>query len=309
MFGLIGYFNGQLSIQLLSTQRIILPGTFSYTGVIGHVNGTQSIFMNIQILFQMIVNKGNVSGSLAGILGANQQSIYNISIESQIQANSIVGLISAGGKNCKITQTQIFQSQAIGSMQNENQYSAGLIASTDGYMQIIQCIIKKIKIQSHSNYTWAISGGLFGDIFSTLTQIQQTQLISSQIFSSGSVSSSINSGGLVGYQFDGQMDAIDVLVKFTNITAISYNQPGMSTFCGTFAAFLIRQKIHLRNSKISSIHINVSGSSNQYVGIILGVNWTIGYTAYGVSTDGVNKINGGVIVNCASVVAQSQSGC
>ncbi|CAL5997339.1 Hypothetical_protein [Hexamita inflata] len=310
MFGFVGYFNGQLTMQLLSAQCNVLPGTFTHTGIIGYVNGTQSIIMNVHIQYIMTINKGNFSGALAGMLVASEQSIYNISIiESQIESHLLVGLISAEVRNCKITNIFIISSQASGSTINEIQYSAGLIAQTGGYVQIIQCYISKIQIQSYSNYIWAISGGLFGDIYNTSMSIQQTQLLSSYISSNGSTSNSVNSGGLVGYQFDGQMNVIETQIQLTNITAFSTNQQFVGTFCGTFAGFLIRQKIFLTNSKITSVQIQIGGQQQLYAGLILGVNWTIAYTAISVSTDGINKINGGVITNCATVVTQSQSGC
>ncbi|CAL5976530.1 Hypothetical_protein [Hexamita inflata] len=310
MFGLIGYFNSQLTIQLLSAQCQILPGTFTQTGIIGYVNGTKSLIMNVQIQFQMTINKGNFSGSLAGMLYASEQLIYNVSIiESQIEAHLLVGLMTAQVRNCKLTNIQIVSSQASGSTFNENQYSAGLIAVTEGYVQIIQCYISKIQIQSYSNLTWAISGGIFGDIYNTSMSIQQTQLLSSYISCNGSTQNSVNSGGLVGYQFDGQMNVIDTQIQLTNITAFSTNQQIFGTFCGTFAGFLIRQRIFLTNSKISSVQIQIGGQQKLFAGLILGVNWTIAYTANGISTDGINIINGGVIANCANVVTQSQSGC
>ncbi|CAL6073087.1 Hypothetical_protein [Hexamita inflata] len=308
MFGLIGYFNGQLTIQLLSSQCQILPGSFSYSGIIGYSNGTQSIFTNVQIQYQMVINNGNISGSLAGVLNAALQSIYNISIESQIEAHLLVGLIAARSQNCNITKAKIVSSQVSGNTYDNNQFSAGLIAQTVGYLQIIQCYINQISVSSQSNYTWAISGGLLGDIVQTLTKIQQTQLISSQISSSGSVADSVNSAGLVGYQFDGQMDVIDVQIQYTNITAISTNIPRVGTFCGTFAGYLVRQKIYLTNSKIITVQIYANGQSI-YTGIIIAVNKTTLFTANGVSTEGINIINNQIIANCANVISQSQTGC
>ncbi|CAL5983789.1 Hypothetical_protein [Hexamita inflata] len=309
-FGLIGYFNGQLTIQILSLQSIILPGSFTHTGMIGYVNGTKSTFMNVYISFQLAVNTGDYCGSLAGKLMAVQQQIYNISIiESQIEAHILVGLISSDIRNCSITNTKIVSSQVSGNSQNNVQYSAGLFASTQGYIQIIQCYIQNISISAQSSQMWAISGGLLGDAVDSSTLIQQTKLISSEISGTGSVSKSVSSGGLVGYQFDGKMNINNVYVQYTNITAISLGSPLEGTFCGTFAAFVIRQQIYLTNSKITSVQIQIHGISNIYAGLILGVYWTSDYTANGVMTEGFNYINGGVILNCANVVSQSQSGC
>ncbi|CAL6005527.1 Hypothetical_protein [Hexamita inflata] len=310
MFGLIGYFNGQLTIQILSLQSIILPGSFTNTGMIGYVNGTKSTFINVYISFQLAVNTGDYCGSLAGMLMTVQQQIYNISIiESQIEAHILVGLISSQVNNCSVSKTKIVSSQASGNSQNYLQYSGGLFAQTYGYIQIIQCYIQNISISAQSSQQWAISGGLLGDIVDTSTLIQQTQVISSEIYGTGSVTQSVSSGGLVGYQYDGQININNVQVQYTNITAISLNSPHDGTFCGTFAAFVIRQKIYLTNSKITSVQLQIRGISNIHAGIILGVNWASEYTAHGVMTEGFNYINGGVIVNCANVVSQSQSGC
>ncbi|CAL6005553.1 Hypothetical_protein [Hexamita inflata] len=244
------------------------------------------------------------------MLMAEQQQIYNISIiESQIEAHILVGLISSDIRNCSITNTKIVSSQVSGNSQNNVQYSAGLFAVTQGYIQIIQCYIQNISISAQSSQQWTISGGLLGDIANTSTLIQQTKLISSEISGTGSAYISVSSGGIVGYQFDGKMNISNVQVQYTNITAISVGSPTEGTFCGTFAAFVIRQQIYLTNSKITSVKIQIHGLSNVYAGLILGVNWTSYYTTNGVMTEGFNYINGGVIVNCANVVSQSQSGC
>ncbi|CAL6053946.1 Hypothetical_protein [Hexamita inflata] len=304
MFGIIGYANGEYNIQHISVYYQLKKGTYDDVGIIGFINGTKAQFNNIYISIQISKNYGNICGTLASMLQTDIQSIYNITIDqSCISASILVGLIAAMLCNCSLYFVTIQQSQVNGTGYNVNSYSAGIFSATQGHISVLKCYIDNIVVIAYSNFTWSLSGGIFGDIYNTTTEIQQIRLQNTTISASGNVYSQVCSSGLTAYQFNSKQEVFDVQVIQSNV---SVNTATAEAYCGGFAAYLLGQTITISNSLIRNIYIQITGYK-VFQGIVLGIMGVVSFSANQVMTEGINSINGVIVANCANII--NQNGC
>ncbi|CAL6047705.1 Hypothetical_protein [Hexamita inflata] len=312
-FGIIGLHTGSLTVNLLSAIYIIDQGVCNNVGVLGNVKGDSANLLNMQIQMQKSTNNmGTFVAALCGMLWCSKISIINATIQdSIIDAKHKAGLISATTNAIYLFQITVLSSY-VNTKCNISEgeltaFAGGLIGDTWGLAQIQQCIITNLTAVSYSANTWAISGGLIGDIHDYQTIIQQSTVDSSYINSTGSVKNIISAGGILGYIYD----ASSVQVSTTSLTnSILYGAGiGGGTYVGGIFAYQRNSSFAISDSFVKNVRIYVQGSERQYGGLIICYNGANVYTATNVKTDGDNFINDVAIVNCPNAVNQTPSGC
>ncbi|CAL5997351.1 Hypothetical_protein [Hexamita inflata] len=312
-FGIIGLHTGSLTVNLLSAMYIIEQGVCNNVGVLGNVKGDSANLLNMQIQMQKSTNNmGTFVAALCGMLWCSKISIINATIQdSIIDAKHKAGLISATTNAIYLFQITVLSSY-VNTKCNISEgeltaFAGGLIGDTWGLAQIQQCIITNLTAVSYSANTWAISGGLIGDIHDYQTIIQQSTVESSFINSTGSVKNIISAGGILGYIYD----ASSVQVSTTSLTnSILYGAGiGGGTYVGGIFAYQRNSSFTISDSFVKNVRIYVQGSVRQYGGLIICYNGANVYTATNVKTEGDNFINDVLIANCPNAVNQTPSGC
>ncbi|CAL6095746.1 Hypothetical_protein [Hexamita inflata] len=314
-FGMIGFANGDLTLNMICAQLFISQGTFYTVAIVGSVNGQISDFENIIIESRFEDSKIDCGSALVSLLHTTTYFVKNISISnSSINVIKLVGVLIASTTTSNGTIQLIQLKSSTVTITNKIQYTeqtknvasfgGGLLGDSWGNLYISTCILINIELQVYSENTWAISGGIIGDSHNYPASIVQSLVQSSNVSASGKVKSCVTSGGIIGYQYDSAVNISDVKVESTNISAIS---PTALTYSAGLISFYRNQTIIIENSSVYAVQINISSKQNS--GTMISAN--VGpLQALNVRSEGVNTINGEVISNCPNwSVIWSQSGC
>ncbi|CAL6043291.1 Hypothetical_protein [Hexamita inflata] len=329
MFGLIGLSYGILHIDALKAIYTLYNSTYyNYIGIFGFVNGSSSEFTNVVI--QFFIGQQQVSqyvGALAGVLVAQIQNIHSITIQNSFITSSFnAGFIASIGSNININMVNLHDS-SINCSYNVLSPSiqticGGIIGQVRDQInlinnqiriQIMQCIIYSIQINTYHVITWSLAGGLIGDSHITPLSIQQTIVNKSDIYAYGPVTNGVTASGLISFMYNQNN------IEFSNINLcnsnlrVSSNTSQFQSCSGLFSHVLQTQfysnmTLILSNSIVTNISLSVNGFAT-LSGVIFTNNRILQFSASQVSTEGTNTINGVTIQNCASVINTSQSGC
>ncbi|CAL6057184.1 Hypothetical_protein [Hexamita inflata] len=312
MFGLIGWFNGNLQISVLSSQYQLNDGIFINVGTFGLINGTSSSYNNIIVQTQIQNNSGLCVGALAGVIYSNLWKAQNISVDlSYITGNRLLGLLASSTTTGSVFECH-FASSFIYANQQDQTFQGGIIGSIQSNEQIqlviILCQVTNLSLLSNNNFTWSISGGLVGDTHANPAQITQTTVKDLDIQSYGEVRDYVSSASLIACVYDSVTSITDVYIK--NISVIASSSTKTAYSAGIISS-VRNQKINVTNTQIVSIQIVVQGNI-MYSGILFGNSGGSANSIFNISltkTSGVNTINGTSIANCADVITYQLSGC
>ncbi|CAL6018111.1 Hypothetical_protein [Hexamita inflata] len=308
-FGIIGYINGILLINSISTELYILQGTYSNVGIFGIISGLQINALNINIQIQTFINQTGLNlGAFSGQLLALQQTISNITISnSRIAASASVGLVAAfiSSKTTVVNNVYISSSQLFCQSIAESSLSGSVIADIYGQAQIYTCIIQNVSLYSYAENLWAISGGVIGDSHIYPIIMQQIIVRQSLIQAEGSLTQTVASSGLLAFLYSASVQIQNATVKNINVSGFSN---ATLVACSGIISQISNTTVSISNTILNSLNIIVKGIYEQ-TGIILGSSGASSFIVNNVSTEGINMINQLVIQNCVIVVNQSQSGC
>ncbi|CAL6110754.1 Hypothetical_protein [Hexamita inflata] len=333
MFGLVGLSSGTLHIDTLSAIYNLHNSTYyNYVGTLGYVNGISSDFTNINI--QLCLSQQQISqyvGALSGVLVARIQNIQSLSIDnSHITSSYAVGLVAAISSTINVN-IMFISDSSINCSQNILSkstwaVSGGVIGqvldqnfqdSRQMHVKLLQSIIQSVNIYAYQNATWSLAAGLIGDSHNTPLYIQQTIVNNSDIQAHGPVTNVVAASGLVSFLYmQNQILFSNIKVCNTNFTATSNTSESQScsglfshvVFFNDSYTFTSSITVQLINTIITNIQLSVTGAST-ISGVILSNNKILQFTANQVSTEGTNTINGVTMLNCATIVNQSQNGC
>ncbi|CAL5970262.1 Hypothetical_protein [Hexamita inflata] len=306
-FGMIGQVNGILLISMISSQyQYQLKNSFiNMVGMMGIVCGITSNFANIEIQTIIKQNQGQSIGAVAGCINSSLWQAQNITVKnSYLTGNFNLGLFASQTSIGSII-TSSFSSSNIISSNLTYSLQGGMIADTQGNIQVQLCVVNNLTIFSNNSFAWSVSGGLIGDTHTFTTNIQQTIVTSSNIECYGSVTSSASSGGLIAWIYDSILQIANV--QILNMYLNAQSQTGR-VFVGGLIAFNGGVNCTIYNTKIYDIQIVILGTSI-YSGVIFSCAYSTVFVFSQTYTDGINTINGVYITNCKNVVNLTQTGC
>ncbi|CAL6037188.1 Conserved_hypothetical protein [Hexamita inflata] len=315
MFGLLGYINGNLQVNILDAEYYIQQGVYNVVGIIGLVNGSSMNALNVIIQIQTSKNQtGQYFGGFSCFLQATQQSISNITINNSIiTATTLIGLVAAACQKLTIQNAYISSSyiycksnDAITTVpEPASAYSGGMIAETWNQLTIYISIIQNITMYSYAASQWAISGGIVGDSHANTVSISQTNVKESIIQAFGSLVKSVSASALDGFLYNA---TILIQNAYVDNIKFSVSSNAVPVSCSGFMSSMSNVSVTINNSQVTSI-VMLAYAPYVSTGIIQSNNGASTFIVSDVQTNGVNIINNVIIQNCASVVSQSQSGC
>ncbi|CAL5976536.1 Hypothetical_protein [Hexamita inflata] len=347
MFGLIGLYNGKLQIQQLQANHNYTNGLYNITGIVGHVNGSQTNIIQVNIIMNISANLGDTickASTMIACIESITWVIKYISIHNSIISGVKVGLISGQAQyNGTISNIQLIQCILAANGTINHAYSGAIIGYIyiQSSIQVLNAITTQHNITVTSDKLATLAGCQIGESGPNATyivqnsKVNQCQLISisnttwnaytggiiSKIYSNGKIINvnleNINHfghsklitrmGGIVGYMTE--LSNASLLIQNSYISSMNINASSYQT---TYAAGIIGQSIYTEISinitNINNITLNVQGT--QYARKTLYVVISSGtYQVNNVTASGTNIINGASITYCALTNISSENGC
>ncbi|CAL6017396.1 Conserved_hypothetical protein [Hexamita inflata] len=292
IFGLIGYMDGNISIQQCQIQIQVFVKSISEFGIIGRqqsipLSDFQEI-LDIVITVSIVSQLGQYAGTLVGFLISKHCVVKEVLILKCILSmyymnGGLFGYIESA--NIQITDTTIDDSK----ISCEYNYCAGIIGTS--YSD--QIVINNFTL-CNSNVTGVQSeaiGGLIACVY-----ISNISVYDSVIHSSA-IQSLQYAGGFFGYSTTNGA-TLNVKTQLLQNSQVLNTNISAQNASG-FVAFLSYTVLTIKSSRVVSVRI----TGSNFIGILVAYQSTQGYMDISNSmSQGSNYVNNVLQVNCASFV-------
>ncbi|CAL6043529.1 Conserved_hypothetical protein [Hexamita inflata] len=281
--------------QILNSSSLncSVTSTGSVTGgIFGFIS---SVLLDTCFVSDLKTVSGSQSGGVIGITGTlgsiqiQNVFVHNIFLQclTGTSIGSIIGYLYVDSiiNGANIKNVQMITQSANG--------AGGVVGSSSANVQIVNCIVENLNINSTSTG----SGGIIGH--SNITSIINCSVSNSFINSTDDI------GGVLGYQQDSSINN-QILIQNVSVRNITLNSSSGYTggFIGHFSSST--QALFIKVSIVSNILIN----SSSQIGIIVGKSDLASYSVTNSSSQGVNKINNIIQSNCDNLIfIANQRGC